>query len=182
MWKRLSGTLGEYGSDCARSDQLHSGRTELLDLASQEGGQGLLLLTPTIPSKPTPSPCGMPDAEEAVEEEKEGDILQRLLMHYDSWERAESWGPEERHSAVFLIATVLAEQVQQMVNRRRPWSVCNRPREVSQRMGLVGKMRPDGAGRKMKRHYEHFQGGPYRVSNAWLRDQLTQHTPDPEVQ
>ena len=54
-------------------------------------------------------------------------------------------------------------------------SVCA-PREVSERMGLVGMMRPDGAGRKMERQCEHFHGGPYRVSNAWLGDQLTQHT------
>ena len=55
-------------------------------------------------------------------------------------------------------------------------SVCA-PREVSERMGLVGMMRPDGAGRKMERQCEHFHGGPYRVSNAWLGDQLTQMVP-----
>ena len=47
------------------------------------------------------------------------------------------------------------------------------PRGVSKRMGLVGKMRPDGAGRKMERECKHFHGGPHRVSNAWP-DQLAQ--------
>jgi hypothetical protein len=55
-------------------------------------------------------------------------------------------------------------------------SVCARPRGVCERMGLVGRMRPDSAGRKMERQCEHFHGGPYRVSNAWLSDQLSQHT------
>ena len=52
-----------------------------------------------------------------------------------------------------------------------------RPRAVSERMGLLGEMRPDVAGRRMERQCEHFHGGPYRVSNAWRRDQLA-HLPD----
>ena len=60
--------------------------------------------------------------------------------------------------------------------------MCSRPQQVSERMGLVGKMRAQGAGRKMERQCEHFHGGPHRVSNALLSDHSTQHTPDPMSQ
>ena len=51
-------------------------------------------------------------------------------------------------------------------------SVYKRPREVSERMGLMGMMRPDGAGWKMERQCEHFRGGSNGVSNAWLSDNI----------
>ena len=53
-----------------------------------------------MPSKHTPVRCDMPEAEH------EDDILQRLLMQYGDWERAEGWGPDHHHSTVLLIATV----------------------------------------------------------------------------
>jgi len=102
-------------------------KLELIN-ASEDGGERLKPLTiPSLQSQSpdadtlhvtpplNPAPCTTRDPSEDMEATTPDltsdmpageELLQRLLLQYGNWERAEGWGPEKHHSAVSHIATI----------------------------------------------------------------------------